>query len=228
MRTVWITRALPAAEATAGRLRAMGLEPVIAPLLEARPVGDGPIDLAGAGAVAFTSANAVRAFAARSSLRATRVFAVGEATAAAARTAGFADVLSADGDVAALAEAIGLHKNQLGGAVLHAGAAEPAGDLVGALAARGIEARRLALYETVPAALDPEMPTHLPDIDMALVYSPKAGRILAHILARTPAPSLSVLCMSEAVAAPLRGLPLAALSVAASPDEDSLLSLLGR
>ena len=42
-------------------------------------------------------------------------------------------MLSADGDVDALAEGIAMRRSELKGAVLHPGAAEPAGDLAGAL-----------------------------------------------------------------------------------------------
>jgi uroporphyrinogen-III synthase len=59
--------------------------------------------VSGVGALAFTSVNGVEAFAARSAWRETRVFAVGAATAAAARAAGFADIVSSEGGVTALA-----------------------------------------------------------------------------------------------------------------------------
>ena len=62
-------------------------------------------------------------------------------------------MLSADGDVEALAEGIAVRRGELRGAVLHPGAAEPAGDLAGALEKHGVEARRLILYETAPVEL---------------------------------------------------------------------------
>ena len=61
---IWVTRAEPGASATAGRLRALGLDPLVSPVLEVRPL-EAAIDTDGAAALAFTSANAVRAFAAR-------------------------------------------------------------------------------------------------------------------------------------------------------------------
>src|SRR5471030_2758840 len=109
LRKIWITRAEPGASATAGRVRGLGFEPVVAPLLAVRALGHGPIDLAGAGAIAFTSANGVAAFAARSGARGLTAFAVGSGTAAAAKAAGFATVVSADGDVETLAAAIAAH-----------------------------------------------------------------------------------------------------------------------
>ncbi|HET6969964.1 MAG TPA: uroporphyrinogen-III synthase, partial [Phenylobacterium sp.] len=101
---IWITRAQPGADATAERVRAMGHDAVVAPLLAVRPLLDVPVDLRGVAALAFTSANGVRAFADVSGERNLKVFALGAATAQAARAAGFKSVLSADGDVEALAD----------------------------------------------------------------------------------------------------------------------------
>ena len=150
---IWITRAQPGAEVTAERVRALGHEAIVAPLLAVRVLPDVTVDLAGVSALAFTSANGVRAFADASGERSLKVFAVGAATAQAARQSGFKSVLSADGDVEALAEGIAARRGELRGAVLHPGAAEPAGDLAGALEKHGVEARRLILYETAPVEL---------------------------------------------------------------------------
>ena len=226
MKKIWITRAQPGAQATAERVRALGFEPVVAPLLSLRALGDGPIDLAGVGAIAFTSANAVTAFAARSDARSLPVFAVGGATAAAATAAGFSAVVSADGDGSALASAIAARVGSLDGAVLHPAAAEPAGDLARALGARGIESRTLAIYETVPAALSPWVRVQIPHFHAVLLHSPKAARLLAAILSRIAAPRLYICCLSPAVAAPLRGLDLPRLHAAALPNEDALLNLI--
>ena len=226
MKKVWITRARPAALATAERVRALGLEPVAAPLLTVKPLGEGPIDLAGVGAIAFTSANAVTAFAARSPARALPVFAVGHATAAAARSAGFPAVVSSEGDVAALAAAIAARAGTFVGAVLHPAAADPAGDLAGALVSRGIEARTLVVYETVATRLSPNVRAQIPRFHAVLLHSPKAARLLAEILRRNPAPDLRICCLSPAVAAPLRDFDPRGIRVAALPNEDALLNLI--
>lgn len=215
---VWITRARPGAEITANRVRTLGFDAVVAPLLQVAPVGHGPIDLTGIGAIAFTSVNGVEAFAARSSERGPRVFAVGAATAAAARRAGFADVLSAEGGVTALARAIAAHASDIDGGVLHPAAAELAGDLGDA----GIPVRTLTVYETVAAPRDPAVEALVPSLYAALVHSAKAARLLADILRETPAPALRLLCLSPAVAAPLCG----EISTAALPNEEALLNLL--
>ncbi|WP_426010765.1 uroporphyrinogen-III synthase [Caulobacter sp. DWR2-3-1b2] len=228
-RRIWVTRASPGAEATAARLEAMGFTPLVDPLLTVRDLSP-VIDLTGVAALAFTSVNGVSAFARASPDRSRRAFAVGDRTAAAAREAGFARVESAEGDVEALAWLIAGEAAELDGVVLHPGALEPAGDLVAPLAEAGVTAIRLALYETV--ARDPA-PTTLAAIDTlaaALVYSPRAARTLAALLAHCPAPRLRILCLSPAVAAPLGALGLTgglrSVTCAPRPTETALLSLL--
>ncbi len=219
MKRVWVTRASPGAEETAARLRALGFEPVIDPLLEVRSLDGGPIDLAGVGALAFTSANGVAAFAERSDERSLTVFAVGDATAKAARARGFTSVASADGDVAALARTIAARAD-LEGAVLHLGPVEAAGDLAGDLAARGVAARALALYET--AVLDTATALDPPP-DAVLLHSPKAARALAGLL---KGGGMIAVCLSPAVAEPLASTTLAAVAVADRPNEAALLKRL--
>jgi uroporphyrinogen-III synthase len=227
MPRVWITRAQPGADATAMRVRELGLEPLVEPLLEMRPLSPAPLELGGAGALAFTSANGVRAFAALSGERRLPVFAVGEATAAAAKAAGFADVRSADGDVGELARFILSRRTGFDGAVLHPSAAEPAGDLVGALAAGGREARRLPLYETAARWPAPALIEALPTVAFVLVHSPRGARALADVLNGSPAPDLTALCLSPAVAAPLADAAgLGRVRAAEAPREAALMELL--
>ncbi|WP_374467806.1 uroporphyrinogen-III synthase [Phenylobacterium sp.] len=225
---IWITRAQPGADATAERVRAMGHEALVAPLLAVKTLDDVEIDLAGVAALAFTSANGVRAFADKSGDRSLKVFAVGAATAAAARAAGFRSVLSADGDVDALAEGIAARRGELKGAVLHPGAAEPAGDLAGTLEKHGVEARRLVLYETGPVSLSDGQVETLIRADAALVHSPRAAQVLAKVLKAHPAPELRALGLSKAVIKPLARTPLAAKAYPPFPLEAALLNLIDR
>lgn len=100
MRRVLILRPEPGASETAGRARAIGLEPVVAPLFTVRPVAWEPPEAAEA--VLMTSANAPRHGGdGLKRLAGLPCYAVGEATAAAAREAGFADVRAGPGDGAA-------------------------------------------------------------------------------------------------------------------------------
>jgi uroporphyrinogen-III synthase len=225
---IWITRAQPGAEVTAERVRALGHEAIVAPLLAVKTLKDVEVDLAGVAALAFTSANGVRAFADLSGERSLRVFAVGAATAQAARAAGFRLVLSADGDVDALAEAIVRRKGEVKGEVLHPGAAEPAGDLVGALQAQGVKARQLTLYETAPVTLPADRAGELTQVDAVLLHSPKAAKVLAGVLKAHPAPNLRALGLSKAVVKPLARAKLGAKAFPPMPLEAALLNLIDR
>lgn len=225
---IWITRAQPGADVTADRVRALGHDAVVAPLLAVRVLPDVAIDLHGVVALAFTSANGVRAFADGSGERGLKVFAVGAATAQAARSAGFKSVLSADGDVEALAEGIASRRAELRGAVLHPGAAELAGDLTGALERQGVEARRLVLYETAPAELTETQAATLTHSDAVLLHSPRAAQVLAKVLKGHPAPDLRALGLSKAVMAPLARVRMGAKAFPPFPLEAALLNLIDR
>lgn len=227
--TVWITRAEPGASETAERVIAHGHKAVVAPLLALERLPHPQIDLHDVRALAFTSANGVRAFAAASPERAFRVFAVGAATATEAKAVGFRSLLSGEGDVATLASRIATRALELrGGVVLHPGAVQPAGDLVGALKKAGIEARALPLYDSVPAPLEPAFLEALPGLDIVLLHSPKAARILARLLRKHPAPQLRAFCLSPAVARPIAKAELTERVSAPIPFEAALLNLIDR
>ena len=225
-RVVWITRAQPGADATAGRVRGLGLEAVAAPLLEVRPIAGAALDLSDVSALVFTSANAVAAFAARSDVRSLRVFTVGDATAAAARAQRFASVLSAQGDVTALAAALATRRRELAGVILYPAAAEPAQDLAAALAEVGLNVRQTALYETVELAPSEALAARLHEIEGVLLHSAKAARVLAGFLKRQPAPHLAAFCLSPEVARQLGRVRLAVRVAAPAPSETALLSLI--
>jgi uroporphyrinogen-III synthase len=225
---IWITRAQPGAETTADRVRGLGHDALVAPLLAVHELENVEIDLDGVAALAFTSANGVRAFADKSGHRDLKVFAVGGATAQAARQAGFRSVLSTDGDVEALAQGIAARRGELKGAVLHAGAADLAGDLVGALEAQAIEARRLTLYETRPVKLGEAELKSLLRADAVLLHSPRAARALATILRAHPTPAMRALGLSKAVLKPLVRAKLAAKTAPAYPLEAALLQLIDK
>jgi uroporphyrinogen-III synthase len=214
---VWITRARPGAEATAARLTDLGYTPLIAPLLEVRPV-KAEIDLIDIDALAFTSINAVSAFAALSPARDRPVFTVGDATARAATEAGFASVRSADGDLTALAALI--RADGKGLTLLHPAAAQPAGDIA-ALVGDAAHVRTVAVYETVETDARPVEAWHA-----VLIHSPRAARALA-----SAAPDVAgrlACAISEAAATPLAPLVFAEVRIAAAPTEDALLAALGK
>lgn len=223
---VWVTRARPGAEATAERVRALGHDPLAAPLIETRPLPAAPPDLAGVATLAFTSAAGVRAYADLHAGRDLPVFAVGDATAAAARGAGFGAVHHADGNARDLAAL--LLRAAPAGRVLVPGAREPAFDLPAALAAAGVPATALPLYEThpvrpPPAAALAELAAGR--LDAVLLHSPSAARALEGAAADVAAPphpptlfALSAACLPSGLTWPAR--------IAVAPRERDLVALL--
>jgi len=206
---VWVTRTQPEADATAARLEALGHDPVVLPVLEARPIAGVQLDLTGVDALAFSSRNGVVAFAALTPRRDLPVFAVGDATAQAARAVGFGWVSSAGGDLGDLSALLARERP---GRVLHPGALEPAGEIDGVLA--------LPIYETRETGAVPDGP-----IDAVLIHSPRAGRAAAAALAGHPE-GVSAYAISSAAAAPLEGLNFHLVAVAPYPNEEALLKLL--
>jgi uroporphyrinogen-III synthase len=102
-RMLLVLRPEPGASATAARAAALHLPAVVAPLFTIAAVTWVPPDLAEFDAVLLTSANAAR-YGGEQLARYTAlpVYAVGAATAAAARSAGFATVISGDRDGTAM------------------------------------------------------------------------------------------------------------------------------
>ena len=100
MDEVLITRPEPGASETATRIAAMGLVPIVAPLLEIRPMPIRPPP-GRIAAILLASGNAAGPLPA--ALHGLPVLTVGSATARRAEQAGFANVASADGDAMALA-----------------------------------------------------------------------------------------------------------------------------
>lgn len=98
-----ILRPQPGADATAARALKMGLEAVVAPLFEIVPVEWDAADPASVDAVMLTSANAPRQAGPQLAKYAQLpCYAVGEASAAAARDAGFREIHTGSADGAAL------------------------------------------------------------------------------------------------------------------------------
>ena len=234
---ILVTRPREDAAALTQALEAAGHRVLAEPLLSIAflPAAEAPLDLAGLQALVFTSANGVRAFAARSDLRALPVLAVGDATARLAHDLGFARVASAGGDVASLAALVTEELDPRRGALLHPAASAVAGDLQGRLTAAGFDLRRAVLYRAETAdALSPACRTALEagDLDLVLLYSPRTAACFARLI---EASGLSyalkgcrAACLSPAVAEEVAGLPWAESAAAVRPDQESLLALVAR
>ena len=223
---ILVTRSEPGASETATRLEAAGFEAVVEPMFSIVAFNATLPDF---DALAFTSANGVRRFAALSPRRDAAVFCVGARTAMVAREAGFADVTSAAGDVAVLGDLIA-ERLTLGARLLHAGNEDTRGDLAGRLSSSGIVASFVALFRAEPVATPgPALSCHLagePAFAAVLVHSPRGGDILAGMIRASTGPApIDVAAISAAAAAPLEGLTRR-IALAEAPNETSLISAL--
>lgn len=204
---VLITRPQPDAEVFAALGARSGIEAIIAPVMTIQLLTK-KLNMNDAGALAFTSANGVRAFAKNSADRSLPVFAVGRATADAARAAGFSDIRIAGGDVEQLSGLILNERNSFAGDLLHIAGAQRAGDLISLLSSAGIKGRRETLYDArlVEALPKPAVAalSNQPPVDWAAFFSPRTA---AHFIALVRKAGLEdrlrhvrALCLSQAVA----------------------------
>jgi len=225
-----VTRPEPEATRTAERLRALGHEPVLAPLLDTvfldpPPPGTRPA------AILLTSGNGLRGL-----LRwedATRwldiaVLAVGERTADMARSAGFRDVRSADGDGDALASLVIATLDPGAGALLYPAAVDRAGHWPDRLLAAGFRLEIVEIYRMDPVAALPDsviLDLRQERIEGALVYSPRTAKTLSQLVdglvPRPPVAGLPIYALSENVAS---ALTFGRIFIAAEPTEDALLA----
>jgi uroporphyrinogen-III synthase len=232
---VLITRAEPEADRLARALGARGIEALSEPLLAIRFLPQGAQMLASflgdVQALLFTSANGARAFAAASPRRDLKVFAVGDATAAAAREVGFADIATAGGNVEELAGLVIATAKPANGALVHAAGSVTAGDLAGLLSAAGFALRRIMLYEAIPAerlSTAARGALERGEIAAALFFSPRTAATFARLAAPIAGTCARVaaVALSPAVASALAPLPWHRIIVAAEPSEAALLHAL--
>jgi uroporphyrinogen-III synthase len=189
-------------------------------------------------AVLVTSANACRSVAHRAEmaeLAPLPVFAVGRRTAQAARTAGFVDVTSAEGDGKALAAAVAEGVLERDRPLLYLAGEERAADLENLLAAQGFSIHAAVVYrmlaesafsDAVRAALKQG------EIDAALHFSARSAAaclaacgvagVLHNIL------KIRHYCLSAQVAAALAAAGASDLVVAAEASESALLAGIGK
>ena len=142
---VLLTRPVAQSEAVARDLTKDGIDCAIWPLTEIVLTSDTVEIPSATDGLLFTSANGVRAFARLFADRNLPALCVGPATEAAARSAGFADARSADGDAQALA---GLARGSGLKALFHSRGAETAGDLRAWLANDGVTVDEAVVFGT--------------------------------------------------------------------------------
>jgi uroporphyrinogen-III synthase len=213
MARLLVLRPEPGAGATVQRARALGLDAVAVPLFEVEPVAWTTPEASGFDGLLLTSANAVRFGAAGlQALRGLRVYAVGQATAAAAREAGF--------DIAAVGEA-GVDR-LLSSIEADLRLLHPCGE--------DRQPATNARQAITPLVVYRARPTQAPDVSgpaggIALIHSPRAGRRFAELAADRNA---IVIAAISTVAAEAAGDGWKSVAVAERPDDEALLALAAR
>jgi uroporphyrinogen-III synthase len=179
---------------------------------------------AGTEAILFSSANAVRAFAAAAPLRDLPALCVGERTADCARAAGFALVQSAGGDAADLA--------RLARESGHRRFFHPRGRETTRLPLDGVAVDAVPVYAAEPAGPPPPEAAEAfakGAIGIVTVWSPRNGAILRDWLAeaRPPLGRTRLVGISAAAVAPLGRAGFAGVLVAARPDASAMVERAG-
>jgi uroporphyrinogen-III synthase len=230
-----VTRPEPDGERTAATLRARGHQVLLAPLSRIAfltpELGAGPW-----AAVLITSANAARAIERhpqREALAGLPVVAVGEASAAAARAAGFTDVAAAEGDAQRLAGRVAAQYAGAKRPLLYLAGADRVGDLVGDLAGMAVAVDMAVVYR---AAIEASLPAAVVAalergrVDGVLHFSRRSAAAFLQAVARAGLTAEGLMpaqiCLSSRIAAVLVEAGAAKVQVSPHPDEESLLRLI--
>jgi uroporphyrinogen-III synthase len=228
---VLVTRPEPGASETAARIAALGYQPIVAPLLEIRILHTALPPSGHVQAVLATSGNAIAALPA--SHRHLPLFAVGDATAALARAAGFTEVHSAAGDSGALAVLVARHCDRNAGPLLFTCGRGQGRELAGDLRQRGFVVVRRAVYVAVPVRVLPEAARDAligGGLTAAVFFSAETARQCVRLLRAArlhdAVRSVAALAIGQSTAVALQALPWRRIDVAAQPNQEAMLALL--
>lgn len=231
-RLVLVTRPQADADATLATLARMGFAGIAAPMQQV--VRLAPKPLPGAAAILLTSRNGVRALGRpAASLRALPAFCVGDATAAEARAAGFADVRSAGADAVALARLVRTSRRPEDGPLLLATASGAGLKLAGLLRKAGFRVLRRTVYrmqDTRLLAGAARAALAGGEVGWVLFHAASAARAFVALLEAAglaeTVRDVAAVAISGAAAKPLGILPWRKTSWPALPNEAAMLDLL--
>lgn len=228
---VLLTRPRADSENLAETLRSRGMKVIIEPMLDIIPLGAVP-PLEGVTGLIVTSANAIRAFAAACDRRDLEVYSVGDATALAAKEAGFTIVESAQGDSVALGALIAARVRTDAGTLLHIQGRNVTGNLNASLESNRFSVRSAVLYGA--EAVD-ELSLATRDyikgqkIDAILFFSPRTARTFVRLVTEAGLADrcalINSICLSSAVADAGSALIWCDVHIAAAPDKAAMLNL---
>lgn len=235
MRRVLITRPIDDAAPLVAALKARGVEAMVEPMMTIRSTEEPLPELEGAQGVLFTSANGVRGFMTRTDRRDLKAYAVGEATAEAARRAGFAEIEVAGGDANALAKLVIETCKPDAGKLIHVAGTHVAGNLSEQLTKSGFTVERAVLYDALSAhrfSMGTVESLRRAELEAVMLFSPRTAEIFMTLVDESGAEqglsAMAAVCLSQAVADRLPGERFRAVVVAAKPDQPAMLDALDR
>lgn len=230
---ILVTRPQPDADDTAGRLNALDLDPVIAPLLEMHPLDPSLPEAKSLAAMVLTSANALRALDQRDQLTSYThlpVFTVGDRTAAEAALFGFDNITSANGSFTDLVTL--LNEQVFDAPLFYPTTTTGFGDLGDALAVSGAKVLTTRSYEMRPIV---ELPANIitmlnsGEISAVSLYSRRTAESFCALarnrLDKQAYSALTALCLSENVAAPMIANHFTRIALADYPSEEAMMAL---
>jgi uroporphyrinogen-III synthase len=210
---------------------ALGYRPIVSPLLDVRVLQPALPAADRLQAVLVTSGNAIPSLSA--SHHHLPLFAVGAATAARARAAGFVQLHSADGDANALAELVAQGCDRHAAPLLLASGRGQGEGLAADLRARGFRVIRRVVYVAASVTSLPDVARHAfasGGLEAALFFSAETARQCVRLLQaarlREAVRSVNALAIGQAAAVALQALPWRRICVAARPNQDAMLALL--
>jgi uroporphyrinogen-III synthase len=226
---ILVTRPEPGLTETSAQLHARGFRPVAAALLRIEPLPFARTPAARPQAALVTSAHALGSL---DPAGIPQLLAVGDATAARARSLGIRQVRSAAGDAASLVALCRAHLTPAGGPLLLLCGEGQALRLATELRGLGFRVIRRVVYAQRPVpTLPPDATASLAAGTLAasLFMSASAAAIFARLLPAELHPNLkqiNALAISEAASRPVSALPWRSVRVALRPTAEDVLALL--
>ena len=230
-RRVIVTRPAEATAALQADLAARGIDALAAPMLTVEPLASERVNPMTVQAVLVTSANGAEGAARLGLSGDLPVLAVGDATARAARTAGFSQVTAADGDAAALVDLVTRRCRPQDGALIWASGEAVSTDLVSTLSEHGFEVVRRVVYRTVPAASLPEEVVaglRAGSVEGVLFFSPRSAEAFARLACglelEAECRAVRAYCLSDPIARIASKLAWRGIHVADTPTKAALIA----
>jgi uroporphyrinogen-III synthase len=219
---IWVTQSLPRGRETAADYARLGLEPIVAPVLQISPVTPTPSDPDSRALLIFTSRNGVEAFAKACARRANPVICVGDATAELARSVGFVHVRSAEGNAQDVVKLV-LKTVPRSQPLRHCCGEHVKGRLAEQLSEAGYKIERAIYYSASPVD---QTDVNVGGVKYVALYSPRGALAFSDLVKGKDVSHIRSLSISGATDAVLEPLSLKSRLIAETPDQAAMVKAL--